>query len=1741
MNTETRINISSVTGIREAVEQIFTLIHRHLDAYADDTAKTDQLEDSRYYMHQLNAMLEMLELDGVAFVGDSIETLMTTLHEQTIEPDVQVTTVLKQAVRSVYRYLDALIDGEEDNPIKLFPVYQKIMRAQGADEIPESDLFFPKRQQELPLQSAEADMDTATQQNLAKEARMQFQIGLLAWLKNSHDKQSLQQMADAVRLIEKLPAPVEQRIFWWVSSGFLDSLFHQGEVTDKSVQRLCGKIEREIRNLNKEAHKTADRLTRELLYRIARSDPQTERMQEIARTYDWQAQLASLDNLAQQGEHIQDEEGIAPDLQAMRVLLEDINERWRKFNTEDLKNRDELLALAAQFKTIAARTTCLPLEKLVSAIHGALSYLKIRPQNMNESISLDIASSLLLLENAIENFYRLSPEFPTQVDALVTRIRAVTTGKDNDGVLPELPGPDQAGHLAQEKKLLKQLAQEILANLVRVENILDRFFIEPDVRGDLLALPELFGQISGVLNMLELDQANSLLELCQDLVEKLVDSAQPIDVVEQTRLADALSGLGFYIEALRNAQPGSEEILTTALRLFDSDRNQVDSNFYTDMPSTLAESPSSLSDFSSENPIDQPADPELLAIFIDESGEVLAEMADQLKICSTDLSDMNALAEIRRGFHTLKGSGRMVQLDAMSEVAWRVEQLLNRWLSEQKPATGVLLNLLLDSHRQFSSWHDSLRQNGTVEVRAAHLLDRVRAVIYESADASLVSAETALSKPEPTLVTESEVLDLPPVQAEGTGSSDINIGHIVIADELFNIFIREADTHIATLKQITATSDKNEFTKISDALMLAAHTLASTSQALKLDFIADLSAVLENWFTQLQISPDDLDTALQNDLASAVDLLAQMVTAVEQQQLPSTEIMAAGENIKQALTLRLNQLLESMPDVSEEIDAAFSPMMEINTDFSLSLGQQSQPYTPGSVESAEVDQELRGIFLEEARELQSEIGSSLRTWRNQPDHLTARQSLLRALHTLKGSARIAGMQEISEQAHQMENTVELLPSEAISTASLEQLETQFDNMLESIERLHLSLQPALAESSLDLATDQIGLDQAQSQSSAMAESIQTITDITDAEQQLVQKIMLRVDADRIDRLVNETGELSILRSRIEGQLYDFKQNLLDLDESIDRMRGQLREIELLAETHLPANHYFPSTTDTLENAVDFDPLELDRFTRFQELTRLMAESMDDVVTIHRSLREIQRTADAELNQQTQLNRQLQQDLIHIRTVPFRLYAERLYRVVRQVAHDTGKSADLVIQGDEIELDRSVMEKIISPLEHLLRNALVHGIETTEQRQESGKPETGRITLNLQQEGNEIVMVLQDDGAGIDAEQIRSRADQLGLPVPENETDDTQWLALIFTHGFTMLDNATDIAGRGVGLDIVRKALHDIGGNVTVASEKEQGVTFTLRFPMTLAVMQTLMLKSADNTYAIPLATVAHVQEMNAQTLETAYQQRSLTWNDEVFPLLYLPHLLDDTDSVPEIRRHNRILLLCADDNRLAVHVDTLIGQCEVVVKNAGAQLTRVAGIEGATITSDGGVVLIIDPLQLMQRKRVKALLSAETAVPVQTTASRKISTAPVVMIVDDSLTVRKVTSRLLERQGYEILIAKDGVGALQLLRETIPSIMLVDIEMPHMDGFELIRTVRNNPELSTIPIIIISSRTADKHRTVAANLGVDEFMGKPYQEDELLGHIERLIHLDSDSSVTNYVAKTSNKEVGHLAAEVESV
>ena len=469
-----------------------------------------------------------------------------------------------------------------------------------------------------------------------------------------------------------------------------------------------------------------------------------------------------------------------------------------------------------------------------------------------------------------------------------------------------------------------------------------------------------------------------------------------------------------------------------------------------------------------------------------------------------------------------------------------------------------------------------------------------------------------------------------------------------------------------------------------------------------------------------------------------------------------------------------------------------------------------------------------------------------------------------------------------------------------------------------------------------------------------------------------------------------------------------------------------------------------------------------------------------------------------------MNRELQLDLMRVRMVPVGSIVERLHRIVRQTAKELGRRANLDLVGEAVEVDRSVLERMIGPLEHLLRNAVTHGIEAPEARRAAGKSDTGEIRLEVRQEGQEVILTLSDDGAGLDLARIREKALAQGLVRSADTVDDRALADLIFLPGFSTAQSVTEVAGRGVGMDVVKNEVSGLGGRIELSSTPGQGARFVVRLPLTTAVAQAVLVRSGERTCALPAVMVEQVQQLRAEQLERIRAAGQVEWASRRYPFFYLPDLLGEPGEPPGVpKKHHSVLLLRAGAEAIALLVDDMSGNQEVVVKNIGPQLARVPGVTGATVLGTGEIVLIMNPVQLATGPRRVVAAQGAAVAPVQVATKA----APAVMVVDDSLTVRKITGRLLAREGYEVLTAKDGVDALEQLKERLPDVMLVDIEMPRMDGFELTRNVRGDSRMKSVPIIMITSRTADKHRNYAAELGVNVYLGKPYQEDELLGHI----------------------------------
>jgi len=463
--------------------------------------------------------------------------------------------------------------------------------------------------------------------------------------------------------------------------------------------------------------------------------------------------------------------------------------------------------------------------------------------------------------------------------------------------------------------------------------------------------------------------------------------------------------------------------------------------------------------------------------------------------------------------------------------------------------------------------------------------------------------------------------------------------------------------------------------------------------------------------------------------------------------------------------------------------------------------------------------------------------------------------------------------------------------------------------------------------------------------------------------------------------------------------------------------------------------------------------------------------------------------------------------MRMRLVPFTRIVPRLRRIVRQVSDELGKKVDLKLVNIDGEMDRSVMEQMLAPLEHMIRNAIDHGMESGADRLAAGKPEIGTISVGMVREGGDILLQLSDDGRGLNTEAIRQRAIERELIPADNNLDDQDIIQFIFEAGFSTAEAVSQVSGRGVGMDVVNSQVRELGGTIQTLSQPGEGTQFSIRLPFTVSVNRALMIEMEGELYALPLSTVDGVVRISPAELEHYYRQPDarLEYAGEFYEVRYLGSLLKE-GAAPRIdtSQQSVFLVLVHSENRhYAVQVDGLAGSAEIVSKSLGAPFSKVPGLSGATLMGDGRVVVILDLLGLL-RAQVVARAGVEVHDSKQ---EREQSGAVRVMVVDDSVTVRKVTGRFLEREGYEVLTARDGVEAMQLLQDNRPDVMLLDIEMPRMDGFEVAKRVKGSQRLNGIPIIMITSRTGEKHRQRAFGLGVERYMGKPYQEDELLAAI----------------------------------
>lgn len=1671
-NSASALDLSALAamkpGLGSSLAEIGGRLERFFDTPNSDSVDMKVASDE---LHRLIGVLKVARLDALVVFCTELDTVLGELCRMR-QLSAAHLEVLRRALFGITHYLDALAHGADNAALHLFPQYRELQQLRGMEMSFELDLFYPNLAVTLPHDVLLAPV-LSTEKARIKALRSQYQQGLLRWLRQDDLQAALQLMQLALDGVMRCLPQDGGRAFWWVAGGLLDCLKLDGLSPEWNARKLLGRIEQQIRMVAEDSVSDVQPVMNEMLYLIGRSHTVSDQVDAIKRAYALERYLPELTALPPGS--------LALLLNDMRDQLRVAEENWEQCTQGNRAACEKFVERIGHLSAQAEKLDRNTLQYLIGQIHELSKYTN-SPEHL-QLITVDMALALLLLDSGIEHYNSLGNGFQEQARILSERMHAAV--KQQPENVQQMADMVSLHYQMEQASVTIPLANEMLANLQHVEQGLNAFFSDAGKRDELGRLLRLLNQIHGGLYILSLDHADKLLLLIREVVERFAESGAVPKLPESRALAGAVSTLENYLHRLTHGQAGDVASLQSALAEMGKLQQET-------AQAAAAPELNHLQD--AQRPVGE--DQELLEVFLEEAQEVLRIMRDNLEISQLHPDSREPLVTIRRGFHTLKGSGRMVGLMDLGDVAWRIERALNNWLRDNKPATPGLLAFIGQATQSFAAWVDALNTHGTVRIVADTLIAAAQR-IEDGVDPEVPEAVVAAAVPVPV-----------PAPAEDV----VTVGEITLPAALFNIASAEAMQNVAIMHKQLAGLCMATLPAIQYDFMRAAHTLAGVNRTMGFVAVAELAYALEGWL-QTQLDKGSALAAPQLSLLQrAVVMLDTMAQNVCDKQMPQPQPdLIAQLNVGKArpdgqaatpeaiaVSEAEGQSIEEQPSEAEGPSLEEQPIAPVQEQEQPAAVPRAEPETEEQQKLQardDVDEQLLPTFLEEAEDLGPKIGAGLRAWKNAPGDAKYPDMLKRLLHTIKGSARMAGAMRIGEIAHRMEGCVQEATQKRDLATYWGNLDSDFDRIGGLIEELRgwksKKAEAAAAPKYNRRAGDRAGVER----------RIEWHTLDMGAERAPLSN-MLRVRSDVVDKLVNEASEISVLRSRMETELRGFKDGLLELTDSVLRLRKQLREIEIQAESRMQAR-----VSQDRAGMEQFDPLELDRFTRLQELTRFMNESVHDVQTVQQSLLKNIDETSAAISAQARINRELQQSLMSVRMVPFSSISERLYRVVRQTGKELNKRANLELIGTSVELDRSVLEKMTAPLEHLLRNAIAHGLESEQVRVQNGKDAIGDIRISLRQESNEVVFEFSDDGAGLDFGALREKAVAKGLLKSDDAATEEQLAQLIFISGLSTAPEVTEVAGRGIGMDVVRSEIASLGGRIDLRSRKGQGVHFIIHLPLTLAVTQVLMVRAGEAIYAIPSSIVEQARQLKPGELAQIYDAQQIEWQGNTYLLRYLPHLLGDNERVPENQPHNAVLLLRSGEQRIALHVDSLQGNHEAVVKNIGPQLARLHGIAGATVRGNGSVVLIINPVQIAQR--IKTLNVKHG--PEGQAATQGLRTQPLVMVVDDSLTVRKITTRLLQRAGYQVVTARDGVDALEQMSEILPAVLLLDVEMPRMDGFELTRLLRHDVRTQDMPIIMITSRASEKHRSLAMQLPVDAYLGKPFQEEELLRRIAGFI------------------------------
>ncbi|WP_029527612.1 hybrid sensor histidine kinase/response regulator [Polaromonas glacialis] len=1879
-------------------------------ARGSDLAAMDasQLRAARQQLHQAVGVLEVVGLAEPAIVLRAMEVAVQKFVQQPELCSQDAVAKIEYASFALTEYLEGILADKPFSAVSLFPQYRDVQELVRADRIHPADLWSYEWRWLEPEVSPMPEPHS-----YGDDAREMLDKAILQLMKGKAP-QAAASLRDLGLGFAAGQTQRQPRIFWLLAAGFFEAIAHNLLGSDLYVRRAASRVLLQYAALSRGEAAIPERLVLDLLFfcfqAVSGRASDTPVLSAVRFAYGL-ARFKPVDyELVQFGRF---DPALLAQARKRIVLAKDA---WSSLCAGEI-TKIKQVADQFSLVTDSLRKLHAASEPLAQALARAIETTESRKQVPAIAMAMEVATSMLYLEAVFDDLDPSDPQLAIRTASLAERLEDVIDGgapqpleawmeelyrrvsdkQTMSSVVSELrvalaevessldlffrdsrdktrlqPVPRQ---LAQMRGVLSvlgldQASRAVLQMKGTVEQMLDTEIDDQQVRaaGTFEQLGNNLGVLSFLIDMLnyqpalvkklfvydeEKDQLTSLMgrpPAAGDAASSITVNIEPLSpnpvvAVEKTTDKTLHELPGARLDAVSSLEGVVAPLADEAVLHLPADAPALTGTMAIELslpPATL-ETPASI-DFEEDD---------LRDIFLEEAREVAGHAMLAIAMLESHPDDLEQLTVLRRAFHTLKGSARMVGLDEFGEASWAMEQLLNSWLADQNAASSKFRALCSEVMAGLERWIGDIEGNQDGAWSALAFCDSAQAMRtdgrYLALDLSgqsgkvqkiLSLGDVPVSQTAPRIGTgfESEPMsefffeeetgiaatsrsagqaDLVPVELEeldfdslfpmafessalATVADSVNASSVSDAaflpetpsgipadnsgtrqepahesgqpDEtereddaikvidglrigipLYNVYVNEADEWSRRLVIEVAEWALESHQPISASSVALAHSLAGSSATVGFMALSDLARALEHALENSRNHHSHCASAYGRLFIEASEdvrrLLNQFAAGFLKQPLPGILERLAGLEFSDSV----------FPETDDAVLGGFDDLIPANNadlplpaESSLSrLGRVISQAAYDDIDDIDdidavdvIDLDLFPIFEEECAELMPRLGSALRQWARAPADSGPRSEVSRVLHTLKGSARLAGAMRLGEMAHRIESELTSIGSHAPASQEIEFLLTRFDGMQNAFERLRRldaatpQAMPTQAEtlpviaiepdpqdpyvflSKNDVEENDVEISPAidSTRYAASANVHARKIEIPGPQAMVMQPLRqaanasIRVRTQLLDRMVNQAGEVMISRSRLEAEVGQLRMSLTDMTGSLTRLRQQLRDIELQAETQMQSRLALAK-----EAKAGFDPLEFDRFTRVQELTRMMAESVNDVATVQRTIQRTIEATEDDLVAQGRQARELQRDLLRTRMVQFESVSERLYRVVRQTSKETGKQVRLDLHGGNLEMDRGMLDRMMPAFEHLLRNCLTHGIEAPQDRIRAGKDAVGLITIQLRQEGNDISVQLGDDGAGLDLARIRAQGIKQGLVTASQSTDNEATANLIFLPGFSTAQEVTELAGRGIGLDVVRSEVISLGGRIKTSTVAGKGTEFTMVLPLTTAVTQVVMLRAGSMSVGVPANVVETVRRATAAELQQAYRSGMLDVSGESVPFFWSGALLQASHFSSEAQaKTTPVVVFRSAAQRIAMHVDEVLGNREVVVKNLGPQLSGLPGLTGMSMLPSGAVVLIYNPVALAavygKQARVwsKDYLEQAGGRPTGITAPALAAPrAPLILVVDDSITVRRVTQRMLLRDGYRVVMAADGLQALERLHEELPAVVLSDIEMPRMDGFDLARNIRADERMKGLPIIMITSRIAGKHNEHAVELGVNHYLGKPYSEDELLGLIRQ--------------------------------